>query len=161
MLKAVIVLRRKNFLGLQDFKELGWQDSSWCCQAQYPEWGAAAVGEGCLLVNSVKENALPFDIWPCDRCLIYDKRCLCISILCYYLLLPLALSNLTAFLLTAECCCKSIPYLVGPLLHNFFFPVCCNKAHKCVTTSKRFLNENRWQFTQHNFLLSPRARSST
>ncbi len=23
---------------------------------------------------------------------------------------------------------------------------------KCVTTSKRFLNENRGQFTQHNFL---------
>lgn len=32
---------------------------------------------------------------------------------------------------------------------------------KCVTTSKRFLNENRGQFTQHNFPLSPRARSST
>jgi len=32
---------------------------------------------------------------------------------------------------------------------------------KHVRTSKRFLNENQGQFTQHNFPLSPRARSST
>jgi hypothetical protein len=32
---------------------------------------------------------------------------------------------------------------------------------KCVTTSNRSLNENQGQFTQHNFPLSPRARSST